>query len=82
MDSRQLAVLAAKTMDFKKGEDIIILHIEEKASFADYFVLASGKSERQIGSLADDVEDAYAKEGVLAKNIEGKKDLSIAPSWN
>jgi ribosome-associated protein len=74
MDSRQLAVLAAKTMDDKKAEDLIILHIEEKASFADYFVLASGKSERQIGALADDVEDAFAIEGVIAKNIEGKKE--------
>jgi len=74
MNSRELAILAATTMDNKKAEDLLILHIEEKASFADYFVLASGKSERQIGALADDVQDAYAKEGVIAKSIEGKKE--------
>lgn len=74
MDSKKLAILAANTLDFKKAEDVIILHIEEKSSFADYFVLASGKSERQIGALADEVEDAYAKEGVIARNIEGKKE--------
>jgi len=74
MNSRELAVLATETMENKKAEDLIILHIEEKASFADYFVLASGKSERQIGALADEVQDAYAKEGVIAKNIEGKKE--------
>ena len=74
MNSRELAVLATETMENKKAEDLIILHIEEKASFADYFVLASGKSERQIGALADEVQDAYAKEGFIAKNIEGKKE--------
>ena len=74
MNSRELAILAATTMDNKKAEDLLVLHIEEKASFADYFVLASGKSERQIGALADDVQDAYAKEGVIAKSIEGKKE--------
>jgi ribosome-associated protein len=74
MNSRELAVLATETMENKKAEDLMILHIEEKASFADYFVLASGKSERQIGALADEVQDAYAKEGFIAKNIEGKKE--------
>lgn len=74
MNSKELAILATTTMENKKAEDLLILHIEEKASFADYFVLASGKSERQIGALADEVQDAYAKEGVIAKSIEGKKE--------
>lgn len=72
-DSKNAALLAAKTLDDKKAQDIIIIDIAEKASFADYFVLASGNSERQIGTLAEDIDDIFAKEGVQLKNIEGKK---------
>ena len=72
MTNRDYALLAAKTLSDKKGQDIVIIDIQEKAAFADYFVICSGTSERQINSLVDDVEDALAKEGILVKSIEGK----------
>ena len=72
MTNRDYALLAAKTLSDKKAQDIIIIDIQEKAAFADYFVICSGTSERQINSLIDDVEDAFAKEGLLVKSIEGK----------
>ena len=72
MTNRDYALLAAKTLSDKKAQDIIIIDIQEKAAFADYFVICSGTSERQINSLIDDVEDAFAKNGLLVKSIEGK----------
>ena len=72
MTNRDYDLLAAKTLSDKKAQDIIIIDIQEKAAFADYFVICSGTSERQINSLIDDVEDAFAKEGLLVKSIEGK----------
>lgn len=74
MSSKILARKAAGILEKRKGEDILIIDIGEKSSFADYFILASGGSERQIGSLADDVEDALAEDDMLAKNIEGTKE--------
>ena len=44
----------------------------EKSSFADYLVIASGNSERQVNTLVDEVEEQFAKEGLLVKSIEGK----------
>ena len=73
-NSREIALLAAEVMDNKKASNITIIDIGEKASFADYFVLASGGSERQIGTLADEVDDRFAKEGIIAKSIEGKQN--------
>ena len=72
MTNREYALLAAKTLSDKKAEDITVIDIQGKATFADYFVICSGTSERQINSLIDDVEDAFAKEGLFAKSIEGK----------
>ncbi len=74
MTNKEYAMLAAKTLADKKGQDIVVIDIQGKAAFADYFVICSGTSERQINSLTDDVEDAFAKEGLLVKSIEGKQN--------
>ena len=72
MNSKEMAVLAAKTLDSKKAMDIVCLDIEAKSAIADYFILASGGSERQIKALSEEVDDQFAKAGVIVKSIEGK----------
>ena len=74
MTNRDYAVLAGQTLSAKKAQDILIIDISEKASFADYFVICSGTSERQINTLIDEVEDTFAKEGLLVKSVEGKQN--------
>ncbi len=77
MNSREQAMLAAKVLDAKKAQNIVIIDIAEKSSFADYLIIAGGGSERQTLALTDDVEDAMAKEGIFPKGIEGKN----SPGW-
>lgn len=72
MNNKEYALLAAKTLSDKKAVDIAAIDIAEKASFADYLVVATGNSDRQVHSLIDDVEDAFAKNGLFVKNVEGK----------
>lgn len=72
MESRDMAMLAAKVMDNKKALDVTIIDIGMKAAFADYMVLASGGSERQVSGLCDEVEDQFEKEGVIVRHIEGR----------
>lgn len=72
MNSKEIAVLAAKTLSNKKAMDIVCLDIESKSSIADYFILASGGSERQIKALSEELDDQFAKEGIITKSIEGK----------
>ena len=74
MTIKEYALLAGKTLSDKKAQDIVVIDIQGKASFADYFVIASGGSERQVNALVDDVEDALAKEGLFAKSIEGNQN--------
>lgn len=74
MNNKSFALLAAKTLDDKKALDIAVIDIMEKATFADYLVIATGNSERQVNSLVDEVEDQFAKKGLLVKNIEGKQN--------
>ena len=74
MDIKAMAMVAAKAIDDKKGQDITIIDIATKAAFADYMIIASGGSERQVKALCDEVEDKLAEQGVLVKAIEGKNN--------
>ena len=74
MDNKDLALLAAKLLDGKKAKDISIIDIAEKSGFADYFVIATAGSARQLSALCDEVEDGLAKENVLIDHKEGRGD--------
>ena len=74
MDCKDMAVFSAKVLENKKARDIVVINIGSKAAFADYMVLASGGSERQVGSLCDELEEKFEKEVVFVRSIEGKKN--------
>mgnify|MGYP000914519948 CR=1 FL=1 len=73
MNNKEIAMKAAALLLKKKALDVVIIDISGKSSFADYLVIASGGSERQVGTLADEAVDQLAKEGILARGLEGKK---------
>lgn len=66
---------AYEAIDDKKGEDIVVLNIGKITSMADYFIIASASSERQVKAIADNVEDELGKEGL---NVKGKEGHSTA----
>ena len=72
MTSREMAEIAIKVLDDKQGEDIVLIDVSQKSSFADYLILCTGRNSRQVAALVDDVEDALAKEKALPKGVEGK----------
>lgn len=55
----------------KKGEDIILLDIQGLASFADYFVICSGTSDRMLQALADAAVQHVHKQFNLPGRVEG-----------
>ena len=72
MINKEITMKAAAILLKKKALDVVIIDISTKSSFADYFVIASGNSERQTGTLSDEIIEQLAKEDILAKSIEGK----------
>ncbi len=55
----------------KKGEDILLMDIIDIASFADYFVICNGTSDRMLNSLAEEVLDTAKKLYGVNATIEG-----------
>ncbi len=58
----------------KKATDIVLLDARGVCSFADYFVMCSGESSKQIEAIRDEVGQALKKEGVLPHHYEGTVD--------
>ena len=72
-EERTKAEAIAKVLSDKKGMDVAVIDISPKASFADFFVLASGGSDRQVAALVESVEDLMEPQGVFPKSVEGRK---------
>ncbi|MEQ8209370.1 MAG: ribosome silencing factor [Lacipirellulaceae bacterium] len=54
--SLQLAMAAAQTAADNRGEDIVILDMREITPVFDYFVLATGKSRRQLHAMSEEID--------------------------
>jgi len=69
-----LAGVAARAADERKGSDILALDVSGTLPLTDVFVLASGTNERMVLSIAEEIEDALAEEGVKAIRREGREE--------
>jgi ribosome-associated protein len=63
--------IAAKAADDKKAHDLVALDISAIASFANYFLLCTGDSSRQMQAIADEVESRLKAIGIRPSHIEG-----------
>jgi ribosome-associated protein len=58
----------------KNGIDIEVINVTEMTSIANYFVIASGSSERQVKAIADNIEYEAKELEIFPKNIEGQRE--------
>ena len=59
------------SLEDDKAEDILAIDIRGKSSFADMLIVASGRSARHVGALADHVMRKLKESGVKDVNVEG-----------
>lgn len=57
----------------KKANEVVILDVRGKTSYADYFLIASGDSERQVAAIAEHIETQLRNDGVRPLGIEGEE---------
>jgi ribosome-associated protein len=55
----------------KKACDLVVLDVREQTSIADYFILCSGRSDRQVQSIVQGIEENAAEEGIRPYAVEG-----------
>ncbi len=62
-----------KSLEDSKAEDVTSIDITGKTTIGDYIVVASGRSHRHVGSLADRLVDDLKTTGFRDIRIEGQK---------
>lgn len=67
----EIARMIALAAEDKKAENLLILDVRGLSSFADYFVIMSGRSVRHVQGLAQAVDDAVGSKRIKAGNTEG-----------
>jgi ribosome-associated protein len=55
----------------KKACDLVALKVRELTSIADYFIICSGRSDRQVQSIAQGIEESSGQAGISSLSIEG-----------
>lgn len=71
---KDIALLAADAADDKKAEEIEVLNVQGLTIIADYFVLCSANSDKQVRAVVRAIEDKLASKGLEAKRIAGMSD--------
>ena len=72
--SRDLAVAAARAAAEKQGDRVAVLDVRNLIVITDYFVIASGGSERQVRTIVDEVEKALRELGMKPVRREGEQE--------
>ena len=70
-DAETLAKLVVTSLDDSKAEDIVTIDIAAKSSLADTMIVASGRSHRHVGAIADRLIEDLKTKGVDDIRVEG-----------
>ena len=72
MESLDKARLASNIIMERKAVDPVLFNIGEMSSFADYFLIAGGKSSRQVQSISGHLTRKMRDKGFKPYGIEGE----------
>ena len=62
LDSRTLAVVAARAIDAKLGHDVVVLPVGDVLAITEFFVIGHATNPRQVSAVADEVLRAVRAE--------------------
>lgn len=71
--SRDLAKTAARAASSKQGRDVVVLDVRDLIVITDYFVIATGSSDRQVRTIAEEIEGALKERGLKPVRREGER---------
>ena len=73
-NGRRMLQLAAAAADSKGGEDLVGLDVSDPLPLVDIFLLVTGRSERNVAAIADEIEDKLLEAGYKRLRREGRQE--------
>ncbi len=74
MGGKENAILCARRAYRFNAIDLVVLDVSRISSFADYFVICSGKSSRQVQGIADNLASDLKDRGIKPGGTEGERE--------
>jgi ribosome-associated protein len=71
--SEELLALVLKSVDDDKAEEIVQIDLRGRSDVADYMVICSGRSSRQVASISEKLADRLKQELRIHVRMEGKE---------
>lgn len=71
MTSLDKAIAVTQAALEKKAYDLVVLEVEHLNSIADYFVIATGRSDVQVQAIARGIEERMHRDGARPLSVEG-----------
>ncbi len=76
MEPLKFCYIITDLIKSKKGYDIKILDLRKLSSIADYFVICSADSDRQVKAIADEIDKKLSEQGIKSFHKEGYEALN------
>ena len=70
-DADQILELITTSLDDDKAENILTIPLRDKSAIADYMVVASGASSRQVAAMAEHIEFKLKQNKIAILGLEG-----------
>jgi ribosome-associated protein len=67
----ELARQILECLDEHKAEDLVSIDLKGKSSLADMMIIASGRSDRHVGAIAEHVVERLKELGLKGVHVEG-----------
>ena len=71
--SEEVLALVLKSVDDDKAEDIVEIDLRGRSDVADYMVICSGRSSRQVAAISEKLADRLKQEMRISVRMEGKE---------
>ena len=72
MDSKELLEKVVKAADGRRAEDIVAMQVDQISPMADYFVIMTGGSDRQVQAIVNAIVEMAHKNQIEIGSVEGK----------
>ncbi len=70
-DAEQTLKIILSTLDDMKAEDTTTIDLRGKSSISDYMIVATGRSNRHVGAMAENVAKSLKGHGLNGLHVEG-----------
>jgi ribosome-associated protein len=70
-DPEHVLSVVQSSLEDDKAEDLVVIPLAEKSNIADYMVIASGRSQRQVSAMAGHLQEKLKAAGLKGVRVEG-----------